>query len=51
MLSALGIGKNEKGIFLMQTMVKYGKGNYCHINTNTQDISILIEEIKQQSKQ
>ena len=50
-LSALGIGKNEKGIFLMETMVKYGKGNYCHINTNTQDINVLISEIKQQSKQ
>jgi Mg-chelatase subunit ChlD len=48
-LSALGIGKNEKGVFLMQSMVKHGNGNYCHINNNFDNTHVLIDEIKAQS--
>ena len=48
-LSALGIGKNEKGVFLMKSMVKYGNGNYCHIDNNSNNTHVLINEIKSQS--
>ncbi|MEA3496438.1 MAG: carboxypeptidase regulatory-like domain-containing protein [Bacteroidota bacterium] len=49
-LSVIGFGKERKAIRRMKTMAGLGKGNFLHITNDAKAKSILIEEIKLNSK-
>ncbi|MDP2174956.1 MAG: VWA domain-containing protein [Bacteroidota bacterium] len=49
-LSTIGFGKDEKALVFLKKLAENGNGHYLVIHQLPQDLDVLIEEVKKQSK-